>query len=164
MADEIQYNDAWNAEALQLAFNDGRAVIPRLFHEIEAVDSKTVSIFTLGSAIIGLGPTLSGKTPTTMDAWILWGLAGLAWLAMVWFAYQAYRPCDVRFGPMPGTLRSDAWLTLSGKQYHAYALRDMAKTAEQCRTAIDRKVSMFHGAMVAAGIEVGLTVLAILRS
>jgi hypothetical protein len=157
------YDESWKPEAIEQAFTESRDVLPMLLSEMDASDSKTVAVFTLASAVIGLGPALSRQAPQSFDEWILWVIAAIAWFVSVYHAFLAYKPGEIRRGPDPLKLLSPDWMTLSKTEYQANRLRYMAKTADMCFKVIDEKADHLQKALIATGVEVAFTAAALLR-
>jgi hypothetical protein len=156
------WDDSWDNDTLQLAYEESAGIREIDINWIESIDTKVVAVFSVASAIVGLTPTLRGDAALSVERAVLLGFAGIAWLFAAFRCYFAYQPRGFTIGPNPKRKLDARWLGLTPTYYRYYALRDMAEAHEANRIEIVRKGGHLSAAIFATALEVIFLALAFL--
>jgi hypothetical protein len=159
----VTWDEGWNSETLELAYQDALKLQPLCSEWADALDTKTVAVFGVGSAILGLVPVFR-ELPITSVTFVVWGLAFASWGAATWHLHRAYTPSWFRVGTNPNTLLRRDWLSLSPTFFRLYHMRAMGEAFDRNRAAILRKGESLTQGIGWTAVGVGLLALAFVLS
>lgn len=152
-ADDLVYDASVNDESMRLAYEESLA--NRTFDSdwADSLDGKTVTVFSVGAAILGIAPNWQDGALEGVAAWawivalVCWGLAALS-------ATIAYAPRDFRATPSPSTFVGKDWRKLPPEQYRYYSVADMGKSFSHNRVRLNCKGKALRAALVFTALEV----------
>ena len=163
VAGSVEWADTFDRETVRLAYEEA-AKLPPLYGEIsKTIETKTVSVFTVGAAVLGFAPIFRQLHPTGLDV-IPWFIAVGAFLIAAFFCREAYRPRDMRVDPNPTKLASPDWLELEPDHFRFFRLRDMGTTYDQVREILNERGRYVTYAMWAVALEVAALTFALVSS
>lgn len=111
----------------------------------DTIDTRTVTVFTVASAIVGLAPALRGpETDMTVQVLLIAGCA--CWVLAAATSVAAYRVNAFRVDPAPSVPASDASMRLSPAECRYYRLCDMSVTDRFNGSRLPRELpgGVFH--------------------
>lgn len=150
-----------NSETLEIAFNESTQALLSAMARTDAIDSKVVSVFGVGSVVISLVPIFKAA-PLTGHAGDLWIAALLAWATSAMFCLLAYKPRTWRFGPDPNIIADPAWLRLPPDGYRSERLKNLGKTYAYNQAISRKKSEHLRWAMIATAVEVSALAVALI--
>jgi len=143
---------------MALAYEESVGAVRAMSVWYEALDGKTVAVFSVSSLVAALAPKVGVQNVT----W--WLLALVAWMVSAVACFVAFFPRDFRFDPKPKVLMNEAWLKLDPVDFRRYRLADVAETYRINSKAYRFKVRTLSIAIGATAIEVLLLAIALFRS
>jgi len=146
---------------LELAYDEARETQQRLEQWADALDSKTISLFTVGSAALG-GVAVLHQGPFTGWAAVLWWVGVAFWGVGTLSAFGGFYTKDFRFGPDPRRISTPEWLKQSPERYQASRLEDIAAAYEANRATVTAKANSLKSAMICTALEIAALVVAAL--
>jgi hypothetical protein len=157
------FDASWDKETIKAAFHECVAQQALYAEWTDAIDKKTITIFTLATAIAGATINLLPKWGT-LSARTSQGiaLAGIAWLTAAAASWLAYRPRDIMVDPSPTALSDPRWLGKPIEKYMFFRIRDMGSSFEHNRDEINRKGHWLSVATIGTIAEVVFLSLALL--
>lgn len=156
---DTSWDETMNEETIRLAYDEAKALRTLYTDWGDALDAKTVAVFSVASVILSVAPLFHESTPRGLALVVLIA-AVICWGVAVMFCHDAYTPRGLRVDPSPHKLLSPAWLSLPPGQFYFFRLRDMAKTHNHNRDTLDDKADRLRWATAFVAAEVALLALA----
>jgi hypothetical protein len=158
-----EFDPTWDSQTIQAAFDESTKLQPIYPEWSDAIDRKTITIFTLATAIASAGSAwvqshTSGSAFAVICVWIAFG----SWLGAVGACYASYRPCDLRISPNPHTLTDPLWIGREVRSFQYYRLRDMGREFAENRRQLNQKARWLSWAILGTIAEAAFLWLALL--
>jgi hypothetical protein len=143
-------------ETTELAYRESVTTVQTLAEWYVALDAKIVTVFSISSIIVTLGPALRQHIPRPLfvATVVAWGLSTAC-------SFVAFRLRDYRLDPIPATLYDAEWLSANPDWYAHYRLRDMAKTFAVNGEAYRNKINALSWAILFTALEAVLLAVAL---
>lgn len=148
------FDPSWDSETIHAAFDESAKACALSYEWAESIDRKTITVFTVVTAIAGIAPALYARQSGTGSVLGWLALALVGWMLAVFCCWRSYEVRDFQIGPHPAHLIDGGWFSRPVANYEFHRMYFMGRMLEHNRSQCNAKARYLSWAIVSAFVEV----------
>lgn len=153
------WSPEWHEDAVEIGYQESLRIQEIQSQWSDAIDSKVVAVFTVGSVIVTLIPTFHRLGPGLPST--LWLVASAFWLLAAIASGLAFHPRALEIGPNPSGFLEGRWLSLNANEFRLCRLSELGESYAFNRDKLGSKALWLQVAMYLTAAEVLCLILAL---